>query len=110
LSIDVVALTSAAARAKVEASGSEPDWRVRVIDVEEVRAIVDWSKPWLSMEEMAVRYGKEYRTISRWVELGLLPRCEGGYPMWNVETADRAAAKSVGLKFESSGSRELKAA
>jgi hypothetical protein len=102
LSIDVVAFTASAARAKVEASGS------KVIDVEEIRPLIDPMKRWLTMEESAARTGKSVRTVMRWIELGILPKCEGGNPMWAVETVDRAAAQSVGLKFNGSG--ELKAA
>lgn len=93
LSVDVIALTAAAARAQVECDD------VRVQAVTEIRPLLDPAKQWLSMEEAALRVGKSVRTIARWVELGLLAKCEGGMPMWTAHAVDLAAARSVSLKF-----------
>lgn len=102
LTVDVVAFTAAAARAQVDGDD------VKVTAVEELRPLLDPSKPWLSKEEAALRTGKGMRTIERWVELSLLPKCDGGQPMWTPRAIDQAAAKSVGLKLTEEG--DLKAA
>lgn len=103
LSIDVVALTEAAARALVECTAD-----ITVVSVAELRALVDPNQQWLNLQEAAVRTGKSPRTIARWVETGLLTKCDGAFPMWTVRAIDLAAARSVGLKLDQEG--ELKAA
>jgi hypothetical protein len=69
--VDVVALTEPGARAIV----SQPD--VSVIDVTEVKALIDWNKGVFNMEETAEILGGTFRKVQHWRAAGLLPECKG---------------------------------
>lgn len=103
LSVDVVALTAEAAREMVGTT-------VTICSVAQVRPIVDWQKPWLTIEEAAVRVGKAPRTVMRWVEQGLLAPCNGVHPIYTSRAIDRAAAASIGLDLGENGDLKMRRA
>lgn len=96
--IFVAALTDAAARAAVESA------QCIVVEVTEVRALLDWQQQVFTQEEAAAYLRCSIRTLQRYQELGWLVKPGGSaFPIYRRAELDACITKMRGEKRTANG-------